>query len=71
MARHYDKDAREMLAEIAHGKTDEEYREIIWSLRYPKPFPKAGKGWPYKSKEAKPVIVRRGRAVFEVIKSAR
>lgn len=66
--RHYDKDAREILAELACGKTEDEYREMIWALRYPQPFPKAGSGWPYKRRDLPPVVARRGRAIFEVIR---
>ena len=29
--------------------TNERYVDAIWNLRYPKAFPKASNGWPFKS----------------------
>ena len=33
--------------------TNERYVDAIWSLRYPKVFPKASSSWPYRSAEEK------------------
>lgn len=72
MSRHYDRDAREILAEIAHGKTGDEYINMIWALRCPCSFSGASSGWPYKRRDLPPVLARpavlRGRAIFEVIR---
>jgi hypothetical protein len=46
-----DKDARDILSELAEGRTEEQYRDIIWAMRYPVPPPKASASWPYKSLE--------------------
>ena len=43
--------ACEALAEMAQGRTQEEYIALVWSLRYPSPSPAASKGWPFKHSE--------------------
>ena len=39
--------AREALAEMAQGRTQDEYVALVWSQRYPSPSPAASNGWPY------------------------
>ena len=69
--RHFDKDAREILAEItAHCRTEEEYRDFIWLMREPVKPKRSSSGWPYKAPiwERPVANPARGRAVFEVVK---
>lgn len=39
--------SRAALAEMAQGRTQEDYIALIWSQRYPHPSPAASTGWPY------------------------
>ena len=41
--------AREALAEMAQGRTQDEYIALVWSQRYPTPSPAASTGWPYQA----------------------
>jgi|LauGreDrversion4_2_1035121.scaffolds.fasta_scaffold2619828_1 hypothetical protein len=73
MGVHYDRDAREILAEMTAGKTEAEYRDFIWSLREPVKPKRSSSGWPYRGLEINARVVtpagsRRLRATFEVIK---
>jgi len=43
--------AREALAEMAEGRTQDEYIALVWSQRYPNASPDASKGWPFKHSE--------------------
>jgi len=38
-------DARELLTRL-RDDNPEGYVDAIWSMRYPQPSPKSGKGWP-------------------------
>ena len=40
--------ARAALAEMAHGRTQDEYIALVWAQRYPHPSPAASTGWPVK-----------------------
>jgi hypothetical protein len=42
-----DNDARAALAEMAQGRTQDEYVALVWAQRYPHPSPAASTGWPY------------------------
>ena len=42
-------DAREALAEMAQGRTQDDYIALIWASRYPHPMPAASGGWPYRA----------------------
>jgi hypothetical protein len=42
-------DAREALAEMAQGRTQDDYIALIWAQRYPHPMPAASGGWPYRA----------------------
>ncbi len=69
MRRHFDKDAREILAEISvNCETQEDYTDLIWAMREPVPPPHSGIGWPYHRRYLPPPVQRKGRAFFEVIK---
>lgn len=46
---HHDKDARAILAELAEGRSQEAYIDLIWAQRYPKPSHAPSNGWPYRS----------------------
>lgn len=48
MSGYYDNDARSILREMREGKSEEEYRDTVWSQRYPTTSPPASAGWPYK-----------------------
>jgi hypothetical protein len=41
--------AREALAEMAQGRTQDEYVALVWSQRYPHASPAASTGWPYRA----------------------
>ena len=41
--------AREALAEMAQGRTLDEYIELVWASRYPHPMPPSSPAWPYRS----------------------
>lgn len=45
----FDRDARDILSEMREGRTEEQYRDLIWATRYPEPAPKPSNGWPYMS----------------------
>jgi hypothetical protein len=49
MTGYYNNDARANLGELREGRSEEEYRDIIWSQRYPTASPKASSAWPYKA----------------------
>lgn len=69
MRCHYDKDAREILAEISiNCETREDYTNLIWAMREPVPPPRSGIGWPYQMRKLPPPVQRKGKAFFEVIK---
>ena len=39
------------------NKTEKDYLDAVWAMRYPDPFPKSSSGWPYrglKDQEAQP-----------------
>ena len=40
--------ARIALAELAQGRTQDEYIALVWSQRYPHASPAASTGWPFK-----------------------
>ena len=40
--------ARAALAELAEGRTLEDYITLVWAQRYPHPSPAASTGWPFK-----------------------
>ena len=40
--------ARIALAELAQGRTQDEYIALVWAQRYPHPSPAASTGWPFK-----------------------
>jgi hypothetical protein len=46
--RHFDRDAREILADLRGANTEEAYVDLMWGLRYPKPSPKSSNGWPFR-----------------------
>ena len=46
--RHFDRDAREILADLRGANTEEAYADLMWGLRYPKPSPRSGNGWPFR-----------------------
>lgn len=46
--RHFDRDAREILADLQGANPQEAFVELMWSLRYPKPSPKSSNGWPFR-----------------------
>jgi hypothetical protein len=39
--------AREALAEMRQGRTQDEYIALVWASRYPHTSPAASGGWPY------------------------
>lgn len=41
--------SRAALAEMAQGRTQDEYIALVWASRYPHPMPPASQGWPYKA----------------------
>ena len=41
--------SRAALAEIANGRTQDEYIALVWSQRYPYPLPNASGAWPYRA----------------------
>ena len=41
--------ARAALAEMAHGRTQDEYIALVWAQRYPHKSPPASNGWPYRA----------------------
>ena len=43
-----DNDARAALAEMAQGRTQDEYVALVWAQRYPHHNPAASNGWPFK-----------------------
>lgn len=46
----YESSARQALAELAYGKTLEEYIALVWAQRYPSPNPPSSNGWPVRRK---------------------
>jgi len=46
MMNNMHKPACAALRDIAQGITPEAYTNIIWTMRYPMPEPKASTGWP-------------------------
>ena len=40
--------ARIALAELAEGRTQDDYVSLVWAQRYPHPSPAASTGWPFK-----------------------
>jgi hypothetical protein len=45
---HHESSARLALAELAEGRTLEEYITLVWAQRYATPSPPASNGWPFK-----------------------
>ena len=43
-----DNNARAALAEMAQGRTQDDYISLVWAQRYPHPSPAASTGWPVK-----------------------
>jgi hypothetical protein len=39
--------SRAALAEMAQGRTQDEYIALVWASRYPHPMPASSPGWPY------------------------
>ena len=39
--------SRAALAEMAQGRTQDEYISLVWASRYPHPMPASSPGWPY------------------------
>ena len=39
--------AREALAEMRQGRTQDEYIALVWASRYPHPMPASSPVWPY------------------------
>jgi hypothetical protein len=39
--------AREALAEMRQGRTQDEYIALVWASRYPHPMPASSPDWPY------------------------
>jgi len=44
----HESSARIALAELAQGRTQDEYIALVWAQRYPHPSPAASTGWPFK-----------------------
>ena len=40
--------ARIALAELAEGRTQDDYISLVWAQRYPHPSPASSSGWPFK-----------------------
>ena len=40
--------ARIALAELAEGRTQDDYVSLVWAQRYPHPSPASSTGWPFK-----------------------
>ena len=45
---HHESSARLALAELAEGRTLEEYITLVWAQRYAIPSPHSSNGWPFK-----------------------
>ena len=41
--------SRAALAEMAQGRTQDEYIALVWASRYPHASPAASGGWPYRA----------------------
>ena len=41
--------AREALAEMRQGRTQDEYIALVWASRYPHPLPASSLDWPYQA----------------------
>ena len=39
--------SRAALAEMAQGRTQDEYIALVWASRYPHTMPASSPGWPY------------------------
>jgi hypothetical protein len=47
----HESSARIALAELAQGRTQDEYIALVWAQRYPNSSSAASTGWPFKHSE--------------------